>query len=543
MITEYADPRTRTCIPPTRILWQDGPVEGADILLRAHSGQAVAGAVPVCRLRAGGSLLLDFGREWHGGVQLVTGITDDHRPVRIRLRFGESANEPMGTPDQDHAPHDVECQLPWCGALEIGNTGFRFVRIDMVDEGRTLELKAVLAVSLMRDIPYRGSFRSNDERLNAIWQTGARTVHLCMQDYLWDGIKRDRLVWIGDMHPETMVVCTVFGEQPVVPASLDFVRELTPLPGWMNGISSYSLWWLLIQREWYRYHGNFDYLNEQRGYLTGLLAQLSACVDADGREGLSGWRFLDWPTNGDDEAVNVGLQGLLALGLQAGADLCEALGEGGTRVQCLNAAERLRRSPSAPLARSKQASSLLALAGLADARQVNAEVLAANPLRGLSTFYGYYVLEARALAGDVTGALEVVRRYWGGMLDVGATSFWEDFDLAWLEEAGRIDELTPPGKKDLHADFGAHCYQGLRHSLCHGWSAGPTAWLTRHVLGLLPLAPGGSTVQVRPQLGDLTKAEGTLPTPHGEVYVRHTKKANGEIDTVIDAPAGVTVVR
>ena len=34
---------------------------------------------------------------------------------------------------------------------------------------------------------------------------------LNMQDCLWDGIKRDRLVWIGDMHPETMSILAVFG--------------------------------------------------------------------------------------------------------------------------------------------------------------------------------------------------------------------------------------------------------------------------------------------------------------------------------------------
>ena len=32
-----------------------------------------------------------------------------------------------------------------------------------------------------------------------------------MQEYLWDGVKRDRLVWLGDMHPEVMTVQSVFG--------------------------------------------------------------------------------------------------------------------------------------------------------------------------------------------------------------------------------------------------------------------------------------------------------------------------------------------
>ena len=71
-----------------------------------------------------------------------------------------------------------------------------------------------------------------------------------------DGPKRDRLVWIGDLHPETMTVATVFGNQPIVPASLDLIRDETPLPKWMNGISSYSMWWVLIHRDWYRHQGD-----------------------------------------------------------------------------------------------------------------------------------------------------------------------------------------------------------------------------------------------------------------------------------------------
>ena len=33
------------------------------------------------------------------------------------------------------------------------------------------------------------------------------------------------------------------------------------------------------------------------------------------------------------------------------------------------------------------------------------------------------------------------------------------------------------GQRDIHGDFGAFCYQGFRHSLCHGWSAGVIGFL------------------------------------------------------------------
>ena len=66
---------------------------------------------------------------------------------------------------------------------------------------------------------------------------------------------------------------------------------------------------------------------------------------------------------------------------------------------------------------------------------------------------------------------------YGAMLDKGATTFWEDFDLAWVEGSGRIDEFPQNGEKDIHGDYGAYCYVGFRHSLCHGWSAGVIAFM------------------------------------------------------------------
>jgi len=107
--------------------------------------------------------------------------------------------------------------------------------------------------------------------------------------------------------------------------------------------------------------------------------------------------------------------------------------------------------------------------------------------------------------------------------------------------AGRIDELTPNGKHDIHAEYGEHCYIGLRHSLCHGWAAGPTAWLSEYVLGVRPLAPGYRRVVVTPHLGDLDFAEGAVPTPYGEITVRHERTATGDVRSMIQAPEGVEV--
>ena len=56
----------------------------------------------------------------------------------------------------DHAMRDFIVELPWLGSLETGNSGFRFVRIDLVDWNTSLVLKEVSASFVYRDIPYLG---------------------------------------------------------------------------------------------------------------------------------------------------------------------------------------------------------------------------------------------------------------------------------------------------------------------------------------------------------------------------------------------------
>jgi hypothetical protein len=540
-------------IAPTRVLWQsDAGVKNAASLLKAHAGQAVlTEPQPPCVLSASSNapaaVLLDFGRELHGYIELITPMTADQSKLRhIRLRFGESASEAMAelggrrNAQNDHAIRDQIVTLPWLGKKMAGPSGFRFVRIDNLDSQLPVELSQVRAVLQIRDIPQTGSFQCDDERINRIWQVGAYTVHLNMQEYLWDGIKRDRLVWIGDMHPEVSTIHAVFGHNDVVPRSLDLTRDVTPVTEWMNGISSYSMWWVRIQEDLWMHRGDRPYLESQRPYLTPLLKRLAGLVGPDGKERIDGMRFLDWPSSPNKQGVTAGLQALLVMTLESGAHLMSALGDTATAQLCSDAAGRGHKVVP-DTNKSKSGAALLSLAGMMDAKIVSETVLKAGGPRDISTFYGFYVLQALAKSGDTSTALDFIRTYWGAMLDLGATTFWEDFNLDWLPNAARIDELVPPGKKDVHGDYGAYCYVGFRHSLCHGWASGPTAWLSQTVLGIKPMEPGFKRVRIAPQLGNLKWAEGSYPTPLGPIHVRHERQPDGTVKSKIDAPSGMAV--
>ena len=184
----------------------------------------------------------------------------------------------------------------------------------------------------------------------------------------------------------------------------------------------------------------------------------------------------------------------------------------------------------------------MAVAGLMEPERACDEIISVGGARDFSTFYGYYMLQALAKAGEYQQALDIIRQYWGGMLDLGATTFWEDFNLDWSRNAARLDDFVPEGKDDIHGDFLDYCYPGFMHSFCHGWASGPTPWMTRHVLGIEVLDAGCKTIRVNPHLGDLEWAEGTYPTPLGVIYVKHVKKDDGNVVSTVKAPDGIKVV-
>jgi len=95
-----------------------------------------------------------------------------------------------------------------------------------------------------------------------------------------------------------------------------------------------------------------------------------------------------------------------------------------------------------------------------------------------------------------------MKDYWGEMLGLGATSFWEKYD---------------PSEKG--AEHYAMYGRPFGKSLCHAWGASPIYLLGKYYLGVRPLSPGYATYSVEPVLGGLQWMEGEVPTPHGNIKV------------------------
>ena len=538
-----SDERVRKFLLPEKIVKTGGNVKNTDALLRAKPLQIGLNENDLCTLSNDGGenafLVLDFGREFHGGIRLLNFVSEKTAYPRVRLTFGESLSEAMSAVGQkgacnDHSVRDFEIPLPSYSDQEWGQTGFRFVKIELCEQDAGISLKSALAVFIYRDLEYKGSFRCSDEKINKIYDTAAYTCHLNLQHMVWDGIKRDRLVWIGDMHPEMLTVRSVFGPLDIIAKSLDFARDQAPLPLYMNGMASYSLWWLIIVWDWYFYTGDIDFLKSEGEYARSLLKQLCGKVGEDGGDCLESY-FLDWPTHQKPISEKSGVRALLKIALSKGQKLCSALGDKELSALCGEKAEALGKfSPEHQ--NQKQTAAVAALAGLLSDNEA-AKVIKDGGVKGLSSYLLFYTLKELSKT-DPECALSLLKDYECRQLDRGATTFFEDYDVSWEQNAGDILSLSK--NEDIHGDRGDYCYKGFRHSLCHGWASGAVPFLAECVAGIEIAEPGCKKIRISPKMCGLDFIKVSYPTPLGILKAEIRRSGNG-FSTEYSAPEGMTV--
>ena len=543
-----------TYIQATRIIYTQGNVENAENLLKEQTFQIGLNEPDVCVMTGKACVILDFGKEVSGGARILTYKVLNANTVR--LRFGESVGETcseLKTGEEgyggtnDHSNRDFCVNLQNYSDMTLGQTGFRFLRIDTLSEDSAIVLKTVAAAVDTDTRAEIGSFECDDPLVNEIWNTAAYTLRLCLQNgVLWDGVKRDRLVWIGDLYPEVRAANCLFGDVPETLRCLDFAMKQSPLPQYVNNMPTYSLWWIINLREAYHVSGDKASVAPYLSYAKGILQQVVCpAVAEDGTVSYS-FNYIDWPScyqEGEDRAderANERLAGvayLTKIALLALKELLVAFEE--DTSLCDEVLAKIAQKKY-HIDIYKQIAALGAWAG--ETAECLKTTLMRGGANGLSTFQSYPILTAVAGFGEYEAALSMMKEYYGGMLSVGATTFWEDFDLEWLENCTRLDEMPVAGKKDIHGDYGKFCYQSFRHSFCHAWSAGVIPYLVETVAGIKTYGAGVQKIALAPHLSGLKHVKVKLPTVHGVVTVEHTLQDDGSIKTVVNAPRGTKVV-
>ncbi|MBR2988935.1 MAG: alpha-L-rhamnosidase, partial [Clostridia bacterium] len=427
-----------------------------------------------CTVKGKGFIVLDFGKEYSGGARIIT-VSTSAPTVKVRLRFGESVAETYAEIGQkgacnDHSLRDFEIALTSFADMIFAQTGFRFLRIDFLEE-QTVVLKSVYCAHTHRLFPAHKPFNSPDERINEIFFTAKRTVEMCCQSYLWDGIKRDRLVWIGDIHPEMLALTALYGKTEIIEDALRLTAKQYPLGTWQNTMPMYSAWWVIIMADYCYLTGDYSVAKELTDYALGVVKQCNDCVKADGTLDFPSY-FVDWQTHDKTDEM-AGCRAILTIMAKKAKQL---FGKPGLADEV--ASELLAKLNLKPITVEK-AKQVIALKYLAQGEisSQEKEIIVSGGASGFSTFMSYYLLKTLAENHSVEYAVAVMKEYYGAMLDKGATTFFEDFNIEWVKNSSRIDELPRQNQLDLHGDFGDFCYKGYRHSLCHGWSAGVIKFL------------------------------------------------------------------
>ena len=540
----FIEKRIKEYILPTRIVKSEGHITNAERLLTGFEGQNFFKIDKPCTVKGKGYIILDFGREIYGTMRIMTNRYLDEKPGNnFRIRFGESVTETcveigeQGATN-DHSTRDMEIYMSSNSDMEWGNTGFRFVRIDFL-LNQTYNINKIVAGFIHSDIQRVGSFTSNN-RLGEIYDTATYTLFLNVQNTIWDGIKRDQHLWVGDLYPEMTGLMLSYGNIPAIEESLEGIVSHYKMPIWYNDIPAYNIWFLLCVNDFMKYTGieNAKLIAE----VEKNIDQFDKCIDENGnvdffKVGASMWvdDFFEWPCF---ETPN----GRIGVFYLFKYTLMKIVQENFFHEKITEKARKTLakiQNVQQPITSVKSVESLRVLCG--ENQEESVKILLDGGAKGCSVFFMYFILKALAENGYGEQALQIAQEYYGAMLDKGATTFWENFDMEWANGSGRIDEFPEENQKDIHGDFGAHCYTGFRHSLCHGWSSGILAFLVENVIGVQMQEKGFKKIKIQP-MENLDCMKCDVPTPYGILSVESLLFADGKKQVQVRKPKEIEIV-
>lgn len=382
----------------------------------------------------------------------------------------------------------------------------------------------------------KGTFRCSDEELNRIWEIGAYTMQLTAREFFIDGIKRDRWVWSGDASQSYLMNYYLFNDNEMVKRTMWLLAGKAPVTSHINTIMDYTFYWFISVYDYYMYSGDRHFLTQIYPTMQTYMDYVLSRTDKDGMvEGLPGdWVFIDWADKPMDKQGQLAFEQILfCKSLEATAAVATLTGDDNGARKYKELAEELGEkllpyfwnSDKQALMHSRRDGKLsdevfryanmfaIMYGYLDDEKQEHVKqsvILNDNVLRITTPYMRFYELEALCMLGEQDRVMKEMKAYWGGMLNEGATSFWEKYNP---DEHGRA-RLAMYGRP-----YGK--------SLCHAWGASPIYLLGRYYLGVEPVKAGYEEYIVRPNLGGLDWMEGRVPTPFGSVNVRIDK------DTVI----------
>jgi alpha-L-rhamnosidase len=409
----------------------------------------------------------------------------------------------------------------------------------------------------------------------------AFTANTNSESALIDGAKRDRFVWSGDLAVSAPTLYYTSGASDAVAGSLrlhgSYQRSSGQVPGNLPpqlrpGLASgdampstyyyslsYSIYFVTTLYEYYLYTGDKDLVRWAWPVVQKDLAYVHNTTNAQHLVVTDASNDSDWHPHDQSKLTGTVTEfnALYYHSLREAAQLAEAIGHEDVGVGYEAEAALVKNAINAtlfdattglydisdqlrgPVAQDANAMAVLFGVAHRDQRAAILQRLAAaldtanGPLafspgstilsQIISPFISSFDAWARFENGDAVGALALIRTVWGHMRQ-GSPYY----------SGGVWEALAPDGSPATRESAG-----GTFASLAHGWASGPTSALSKYVLGVRPVQPGYRTWLIEPQTGDLTWAEGTVPTPYGPIAVRWQKTPQG-LRLEINVPNGTS---
>lgn len=475
---------------------------------------------PVCSETVEGGVLYDFGRETFGRIVLggVSGTVD--------VIYGESREEAL---DPEYA---LVRQLGISSDGELISRAFRYIFVRGNEQPRSVYM-------LYEYLPleYKASFEADDPTVKQVFDTCAYTFHLNSREFFLDGIKRDRWVWSGDAYQSYMVNRYLFDDDELTKRTITALVGKPPYVQHINTINDYSFYQMIGVWEYLHTSGDAEFVRAVYPRLKELFRFCVSRLDENGfvcgRKG--DWIFIDW-ADLDKEGPMCAEQILLwraTCCMLELAELCsdtidfapqpDVLRE---KIFCCYWCEEkggfIDGYVSGKRVLNRQQNVLAILYGLVEGEQAESiyeKVLANASVPAITTpYFEFFELLAMCKLGHVELAQKMIVSYWGGMLKLGATSIWEQFD---------------PNEKG--AEHYAMYGNKYGRSLCHAWGSGPVYILGRYIAGVEQNGMDGSFT-VSPLNGLYKSFKATVPLRGGnEVRVSYQ---NGSYTVCATADGG-----
>lgn len=462
---------------------------------------------PQSRTVTAGGVLFDFGKEYFGFLLLGNVLPEE----RLLVSYGESREEALDT--------------EFCVVSEAvgGNTEYKLRQRAF----RYIFVQGSATVVAEADFEYlpletKGSFECDNEAVNKIWNISAYTLQLTAREVMLEAVKRDGWLWGGDAYQAYKFCNYLFFDKEIIRRSTIALRGKEPFTEHINTIIDYSFYWVIGLEEYYLYHKDIDFLRFIYPRAVSLMEFSARRVNADGFITHKGndWLFIDWSDMDKSGAVSAE-QMLFIAANKAMAHIAELLGYSSESYN-KTAAELTAKVnefywndelgayidtyESGKNNVTRHANIFAVMYDIATERQKAAiieNVLLNDKITQITTpYFAGYELDVFGKIGSFDYIENKIKTYWKGMLDLGATTVWEEFN----PELSGTEHYAMYGWK-------------YDKSLCHAWGAAPIYLLGKYFLGVSPEKYGFESFTVKPHRGGFKYIKGVVPIFGGEVRV------------------------